>query len=61
MSDKLLYAIFFGAAIAGFAYSRMGRRVGYGNTGNVWTIVGVVFVLSTIIFYTILSLVAPNN
>ncbi|HVX56522.1 MAG TPA: hypothetical protein VHA37_02215 [Candidatus Saccharimonadales bacterium] len=58
---KLLYAVFFGAGVAGFAYSRMGRRVGYGNQTNVWTMVGVVFVLVTIIFYTILSFFIPSE
>jgi hypothetical protein len=52
---RLLYAIFFGAGIAGIAYSRLGRRVGYTNTQNVWTIVGVVFIIASIIFYTILA------
>ncbi len=50
-----LYAIFFGAGVAGVAYSRLGRRVGYGNTQNVWIVVGVIFVIATAIFFTILS------
>jgi hypothetical protein len=57
---KLLYALFFGAGVAGVAYSRLGRRVGYGNSGNVWLITGVVFVLVTIIFYTLLAFVLPE-
>jgi hypothetical protein len=52
---NLLYAIFFGAGVAAVAYTRLGRRAGYGNTQNVWTIVGVIFVISTIVFFTILS------
>ncbi len=52
---NLLYAIFFGAGVAAIAYTRLGRRAGYGNTQNVWTIVGVIFVISTIVFFTILS------
>lgn len=52
---NLLYAIFFGAGVASFAYSRMGRRIGYGNSQNIWTMVGVIFVLSTIVFFTILT------
>lgn len=51
----LLYSIFFGAGVAAISYSRLGRRVGYGNSQNVWTIVGVIFVLSTIVFFTILT------
>jgi hypothetical protein len=52
---NLLYSVFFGAGVAGFAYTRLGRRVGYGNTQNVWTLVGVIFVLSTIVFFTVLT------
>jgi hypothetical protein len=51
----LLYSIFFGAGVAAYAYTKLGRRAGYGNTKNVFTIVGVVFVLTTIIFLTILT------
>jgi hypothetical protein len=54
---NFLYAIFFGAGMAGFVYSRMGRRIGYGNSQNVWVVVGVTFVLTTIIFYTILAFI----
>jgi hypothetical protein len=57
---KLLYALFFGAGVAAVAYSRLGRRVGYGNQTNVWTIVGVIFILTTIIFYTILAFILPE-
>jgi hypothetical protein len=40
----------------------MGRRVGYGNQANVWTVVGVVFVIFTILFYTILAfLISPSS
>jgi multidrug transporter EmrE-like cation transporter len=57
---KLLYAVFFGAGVAGVAYSRLGRRVGYGNQANVWTITGIMFVLVSIIFFTILSTVPSD-
>lgn len=52
-----LYALFFGAGVAAFSYTRMGRRVGYGNTQNVTVITGVIFVLSTAFFYTVLKFV----
>ena len=54
---NFLYSLFFGAGVAAFAYSNLGRRAGYGNAANVWTIVGVVFVLATIVFYTIMAYV----
>lgn len=52
---NLLYAVFFGAGVAGVAYTRLGRRVGYGNTQNVWLVTGVIFVISSAIFFTIMS------
>ncbi len=52
---NLLYAIFFGAGVAGFAYTRLGRRVGYGNAQNVTITVGVVFLIATAVFFTILT------
>jgi len=51
----LLYSLFFGAGVASFAYTRLGRRAGYGNTQNVVTIVGVIFVLTTLFFLIILT------
>ena len=50
-----LYSVFFGAGVAAFTYSKMGRRIGYGNTDNVWMIVGVAFVLATFFFFTVLK------
>lgn len=55
-----LYSLFFGAGIAGFAYSKLGRRVGYGNTQNVVIVVGIVFVLATMFFLTVLELVLKH-
>lgn len=55
-----LYSLFFGAGVAGFAYSRVGRRVGYGNTQNVVMVVGIVFVLATVFFLTILELIVNH-
>lgn len=51
----LLYAIFFGAGAGAFMYTKMGRRLGYGNAQNVWLVTGVSFVIGTIVFYTILN------
>lgn len=52
-----LYSLFFGLGVAGFAYSRLGRRVGYGNTGNVWTIVGIAFVLAVLVCFIFLKFI----
>lgn len=55
-----LFSIFFGAGVGAFVYTKMGRRLGYGNQANVWTVVGVTFVLSSIVFYTLFSLIPSN-
>jgi hypothetical protein len=52
---NLLYSIFFGAGVAAVAYTKLGRRAGYGNTGNVWLITGVAFVIATAVFFTIFT------
>ncbi len=54
---NFIYSLFFGAGVAAFVYSKMGRRIGYGNTQNVAIVVGVIFVLTTLFFYTILRFV----
>lgn len=47
--------------MAGFVYTRMGRRLGYGNPQNIWLVVGVTFILVTIVFYTILAFILKPN
>jgi|GEM_PF-791538 len=54
---NFLYSVFFGAGVAAFAYTKMGRRLGYANTQNVTIVTAVVFVLATIFFYTLIAVV----
>lgn len=56
---NLLISACFGAGVAAFAYSKLGRRVGYGNTHNIWVIVGVSFFLATAVFYSVIVLLLP--
>ena len=56
MSDTLL-SFFMAAGAAAFAYSKLGRRAGYGNTQSIWIIVGVSFVLTFLFFITLLKFV----
>lgn len=58
---NFFFSLMFGAGVAAYAYSKLGRRVGYGNQGSVWLIVGVVFVISTIVFLTVFSLLGVNT
>lgn len=54
---NFFYSLLFAAGVAAFVYSKMGRRVGYGNQQSVWTIVGVSFVLALLFFYSLLAYV----
>lgn len=56
MSNALL-SVFIAAGVAGFAYTKLGRRVGYGNSQQVWIIVAVAFVLSYLFVFTFLKFV----
>ena len=56
-----LVALFLAAGVAGFVYSKMGRRVGYGNSQNVWTLVAVTFVLVFIATFVLLKFTLNLN
>lgn len=56
MGNTLL-SLFVAAGVAGVAYSKLGRRVGYGNSANVWTMVGIVFALSFLVMIILLNTV----
>lgn len=58
---KLFFALLFGAGVASFVYSKMGRRLGYANQKNVWTVVLITFVIASIVFYTVLALFLSND
>lgn len=49
MSQNLI-AIILAAGIAAFVYSKVGKRLGYGNTRRVWAVVGIVFVAAYLVF-----------
>jgi hypothetical protein len=54
MGNTLL-SVFIAAGIAAFAYSKLGRRLGYGNSRNVWTMVIVSFALSFLVMMVLLN------
>lgn len=49
----------FGAGVAAFAYTRLGKRVGYGNAQSIYVIIGISFVFATAIFYSVIALLMP--
>jgi len=53
-------AIAFGTGISAWVYNKAGRRLGYADKQGVFKIVAVIFVLSSLFFYTILRFVIPN-
>jgi len=53
MGNALL-SLFMAAGVAAFVYSKMGPRLGYSNSANVWTVVGISFVLVFAMVYILL-------
>ena len=51
-----LYSLFFGAGVGAFAYAKLARRTGYGNTRDAWIVSGIIFILATIFFFMTFSL-----
>ena len=50
-----LLSLFVAAGTAAFVYSKMAPRLGYGNAKNVWTVVGVTFVLTFLVIFILLK------
>ncbi len=53
----LMYAVFMGAGVAGLAYTKLGRRVGYGNDQAVWIVVGVAFFMTFVFTFTLFKFI----
>jgi len=47
---NVLLSFIFAAGAGAFVYAKVGRRLGYTNTGNVWTIVGITSFLTFLVF-----------
>jgi hypothetical protein len=52
-----MYAVFMGAGVAGLAYTKLGRRVGYGNDQAVWIVVGVAFFMTFVFTFTLFKFI----
>lgn len=57
----LLYSLFFAAGVAGFVFSKFSRRTGYGNEKSIMSVVGITFVISFVVFYTMMKYVLHFN
>ncbi|CAN5125963.1 hypothetical protein BH09PAT3_BH09PAT3_3920 [soil metagenome] len=52
---NFLTSLFVAAGVAALSYSKLGKRVGYGNGNQVWMLVGIAFVLSFAIIFILLK------
>lgn len=55
--SNVLISLMMAAGVATFVYTKMGPRLGYGNSQNVWLVVGVSFVLVFLVLITLLKYV----
>ncbi len=55
MSMNVIISLTFAAGATAFGYSKFGQRVGYGNTGNIWKLFSVVFVIVFLVFYIMMT------
>jgi hypothetical protein len=56
-----MISLFVAAAVGSFAYTKLGRRVGYGNSQQVWTLVAVAFIFTFAFMFSLLSWVIHLN
>lgn len=47
------------AGVAGWVYSKMSRRLGYGNTQSLWIVVAAAFVAVFLFVWTLTRYVIP--
>ncbi|HVW23001.1 MAG TPA: hypothetical protein VHB51_00735 [Candidatus Saccharimonadales bacterium] len=52
-----MFSMMFGGGVAAFVYSKMERRLGAGNSQNIWTVVGISFLAAVIFCYTLFAFV----
>lgn len=53
--SPFLISFILAAGAGAFAYSKLGQRVGYGNSAGVWQLVGIFFVLTFIVVFILLK------
>lgn len=55
--SPFIISLMFAAGSAAFVYAKVGPRLGYGNTKNVWLLTGVAFGLIFLVFIILLTFV----
>ena len=55
--SAFLISFILASGAGAFAYSKLGKRVGYGNSAGVWQLVGILFVITFIIVFILLKYV----
>ena len=55
MNDVLL-SLFVAAGVAGVAYAKLGKRAGYGNARQVWTLVAISFVAGFVMVFMLVNM-----
>jgi hypothetical protein len=60
MSDGLV-SFFLAAGVAGWTYSKMNQRLGYGNNKDLYVIVSVAFVLTFAAFFILVKYILHLN
>ena len=58
--SKFVIALVLAIGAGGFTYTKLGRRVGYANTGRVWMAVSAVSVVSLLILIILLYTLFPK-
>lgn len=54
-----IVALMLAAGVAGWVYSKMSRRLGYGNTQSLWIVVAAAFVAVFLFVWTLTRYVIP--
>ncbi len=59
--NNFLISLFIAAGVSALVYSQIGKRIGYGNSKNVWTMVAVSFVMSFVVMFILLKTLITLN
>ena len=55
MFSNVIISLILGAGAGAFTYSKLGKRIGYGNTKRLWLTIAIVFAIFFILILLTLS------